>query len=742
MAEGLFSTKASLDTSDFKTGTAEIARELRVLESGFRANAASMEDWSKDSQGLEMRAAALGKEIEAQGKKVALTRAEYERMVTVYGANSKEAQTMEIRLNKEAEILGKMQTELSGTTTKLSDLSAGNKEAGDSTKELGEKQTSLGEIFKHSWTEINSAIGVAKQVFQLLKGAVDETIGKYVKLADVVRTLTQINGESAESNSRLIQTLDDYKVSSEDAITAQRKLATQHRTLNIPTLMELSDAYLKLNTGAERQEFLTANFGRASAGWAEVMVQGSAAIKARADAVEEGLILDQASLDLARKLELQQDSLADSTLALKVAIGEKLTPAVIEGTKAITESITMSQLETRARELGIDVTNLYVANMDLVNGEEIYHTELLRLVTQAEWDNSDATNEGARALARMDTGLIETTGETDMFTGALLDANTALQQQQAEFGFIISFAKQYETNLANVTAAEGNLKLAEDNLAAARAKWPEGNQKVIDAQTAVDGLKAKLGEAKQASLDATNEMIAGFLQAQLAADGSFTENDIRKVLNYRLAVGLITQEAYDAALEALKIAENLAKIPDETINVDVEYNDPGWNPPGGGAWGGGGGGPQAGWMQHGGPIKANSYLWNENPFTRPEVFVGGGGFVLTKQDALEALGGMPAYTIDVAAVLAGIGKNISLGLREGIEDGIPNLQDQLATAMRGLTASYDIAINSRMGIGAPAGAGNVDSHNDNRRNYVITNAGINAAELERIQRRQELLYGN
>jgi len=61
--------------------------------------------------------------------------------------------------------------------------------------------------------------------------------------------------------------------------------------------------------------------------------------------------------------------------------------------------------------------------------------------------------------------------------------------------------------------------------------------------------------------------------------------------------------------------------------------------------------------------------------------------------------------------------------------------------MRGLAGSYDIGLNGSMPAFATAraGAGNViNSHN---RSYTITNAGIDATELERIERRKEMLYG-
>ena len=60
------SGKIGLDTTDFKAAISSINRDIRVVESGFRASAASLGDWSKSASGLESRMKALSSEIELQ----------------------------------------------------------------------------------------------------------------------------------------------------------------------------------------------------------------------------------------------------------------------------------------------------------------------------------------------------------------------------------------------------------------------------------------------------------------------------------------------------------------------------------------------------------------------------------------------------------------------------------------------------------------------------------------------------
>lgn len=559
-AESL-NTMLGIDTSDFKSGLYAANRELRVLESGFRASVSTLDDWANTVTGVELRQKNLTSQIDIQKVKVAALREEHQRLVDTNGKTSISAKNAEIELNKENQRLGKMQIELAGTVTGLKNLHDGNDAAGRSTKELREAQEPLSQTFKKSWTEINSAIGVAKTAFQLLKGAVDETVGAFVKYADQVRTISQVTGATAEDTSRLLQLTDDYKIDAEALTTVMKKMAIEGFDFTTESLAILSDEYLTLNDGVERQIFLNEKFGKQGSAFAEIMLQGGDAIRSQSAAISGNLILTQASLDKAREYEKAQDELKDSWDAFKMSIAEKATPY-------LTDFLTKQNLWVRAQELGLRWNAVSVA----LRSEASLRAE----VTAAEIKQTGALIEAEPvldgAIDSMDeygNSTKKATTNTDMFGISVKEGADALQQANAEFGFIINFASQYERNLKNVKSAEKDLEQAQAELfAMSEPGWKGTADQVQTAQDKVDGLKFKLSEAQQASLDATNEMIAGFLQAQLTADGSFTEEDIQKVLDYRFEVGLLTQEAYDAALEALKIAQNLAGIP-QTVNVDV-----------------------------------------------------------------------------------------------------------------------------------------------------------------------------
>ena len=206
------SGKIGLDTTDFKTAISSINRDIRVVESGFRASAASLGDWSKSATGLESRIKALSSEIELQQKKSSALRAEYERVKKEKGENSKAAQELQIKLNKENETLGKMQAELKGTQTQLSNMGKEEKTTKDKTTELDKEEkkattstNSFGSAMKSLTSHLSSAGSglanvaghVAKLAAGLAVGLVAAATGAVVGLGALMSKSIQFAGTFA-----------------------------------------------------------------------------------------------------------------------------------------------------------------------------------------------------------------------------------------------------------------------------------------------------------------------------------------------------------------------------------------------------------------------------------------------------------------------------------------------------------------------------------------------------------------
>ena len=98
--------KPVVDTSEFKARLKEMNADLRVLESGFRANTASMGDWAATGTGLETRIKSLNSQMDVQRQKVALLRSEYERIKTEKGEDAAATKKAEVELNNATATLG------------------------------------------------------------------------------------------------------------------------------------------------------------------------------------------------------------------------------------------------------------------------------------------------------------------------------------------------------------------------------------------------------------------------------------------------------------------------------------------------------------------------------------------------------------------------------------------------------------------------------------------------------------
>ena len=140
MSDNELSAKIGLDSTDFKTQVSTLNREIRVLESGFRASAAGMGDWANNANGLTMRIKSLNEQMKIQAQKVGSLEQEYDRVSKAQGKSSRGAQELLIKVNKETEALNKMQTELNQSKTALDGMGDESKQAGKALNDLSDKE--------------------------------------------------------------------------------------------------------------------------------------------------------------------------------------------------------------------------------------------------------------------------------------------------------------------------------------------------------------------------------------------------------------------------------------------------------------------------------------------------------------------------------------------------------------------------------------------------------------------------
>lgn len=197
------SGKLGVDTTDFKTNIAAANRELRLLETGFKANTAALGDWSSSATGLESRISTLTSKIEVQTLKVAALRENFERIKSEQGENSRAAKEAEISLNKETETLGKMQSELSTSEQALQELKSAEDDAGSSADEAGGKVKGLGSSIDIMGGVVKGSIAVVSGLAAAV-GAVGAAIGGLVlSTANTSAELVDLSTQTGITTTRL-----------------------------------------------------------------------------------------------------------------------------------------------------------------------------------------------------------------------------------------------------------------------------------------------------------------------------------------------------------------------------------------------------------------------------------------------------------------------------------------------------------------------------------------------------------
>jgi hypothetical protein len=199
----------------------------------------------------------------------------------------------------------------------------------------------LKQNFLTSAAKIGAALGIATAAVAALSKGIKETVGVTMDYAAEVRDLQRASGMSAEETSKVIQVFDDMDVSAETLTMSLRKMSQEGITFSVDKMAEMSDEYLKLAEGAERNKFLLDNFGRSGLEMGKALEIGSDAIKQMADNMDGALILTQENVDAAREYEIAMDEMNDAVMGLKVSIGNQLIPVMTDLTNAFNSMVSI-----------------------------------------------------------------------------------------------------------------------------------------------------------------------------------------------------------------------------------------------------------------------------------------------------------------------------------------------------------------------------------------------------------------
>jgi phage-related minor tail protein len=142
---GSLAVRIGLDSSGFQNGIGSINRNLRVLDSEFKANTAALGENSKGIEGLKLKSESLSKQMELQKQKVSALQGAYTKSAETKGKDSEATQALEIKLNKAKQALSQMETELSRANREIETQSNNWTSLGKSLDGIGSKMKTVGE---------------------------------------------------------------------------------------------------------------------------------------------------------------------------------------------------------------------------------------------------------------------------------------------------------------------------------------------------------------------------------------------------------------------------------------------------------------------------------------------------------------------------------------------------------------------------------------------------------------------
>lgn len=112
-------TKLSIDDSGVERSMAELARQMKVVQSEFQAASSRLGEHANSQEALRTKADSLNKQLEIQAQRIAKLKQQHQEAVAAKGADARETQNLETKLNKAVTQYNRMDAELKSTTAEL-----------------------------------------------------------------------------------------------------------------------------------------------------------------------------------------------------------------------------------------------------------------------------------------------------------------------------------------------------------------------------------------------------------------------------------------------------------------------------------------------------------------------------------------------------------------------------------------------------------------------------------------------
>lgn len=441
----------------------------------------------------------------------------------------------------------------------------GDKDAKNAVKELNAQFKSLTGFGLDAAGAMTVLIGAEKKLVEITKESLDFQTTK----ANQIEALTKLNGELAETDSRLIEMADDQRLSYESLSKAMEAAAKKGIDTSVESLGKLSDQYLALAPGVERAKFLTDNFGKSGTEMYKVMELGSKGIKDNIAAISSANVMDDKAVQSTIEYQEAVDRLNDSFDALKLQLAKNVTPALTDLLNIL--SYTVEKLEdptsfaSKWQQFSLAINLPYQALSSLLNLTDRF------IVKQDNLNLSGATSVDWTWAASK--GYVDLSASTDAAAAAVDDMTKA---NESFIGGVASWSSKMVSFNSNITDLYSQQADIEKNLADARKNgYSETGTKIQGYLGELGQINTKIADVKRQHEIESKTVILGFMQQKLAVDG-LDDEETEWLLSMGEKWGVYaegTTQAYqDMAAQAdMFLGHRKAAEYDNTITVTTVY---------------------------------------------------------------------------------------------------------------------------------------------------------------------------
>lgn len=434
----------------------------------------------------------------------------------------------------------------------------------------GEKETvSALQNVKSGLANLTMVAGAVVAAWYTIDKVLDATVGKFYEYATGVDVFHSALSTTTEEASKLIQVADDFGISSDEMQTAMFRAVKEGMEPTIEGLAGMADEYNALATPQEKADFLVKNFGKSSQDLTLMLAEGGQALRDRAGAIEDSLVLDEAAIKKANDYRDAQDGLHDSIDAIKIAIGQELIPVITSVVTQLNDGATKTDLFKQAQKLGLDVSHEYYTGAIELNGAIVTQNDLLAAITTAQNAAGVATYylAGGATEAEIATAKLSKAFNTNFLSAEDLD-----KKYDDLYSTINTFQGIYDTfaeKTGDITTKMDALKIA---IGEATGKGDENKAKVAELQEKYDELQTELDDTAAAYEDESKRAIYAMLVQKAGAD-DWQTGEMEALWKVGEAWGILSG---GVIAQGINIEAALAKVKTGEISLDNFQNYSEW----------------------------------------------------------------------------------------------------------------------------------------------------------------------